>query len=139
MPNEDYCINTPCRIHITTMIYSVKLLLIPIHCYKLNISGLIFYNKGQELVPKYVELTLKSGRAGAKGYINVMKLVKWKDTRELFWSDDRTSSIDTSLVFEDSLVVISEANELNELSEDTISNVENMTPESKVINQVNMA
>lgn len=55
---------------------------------------------GQELMPRYIELILKCGKAGKTSGDHVFKLVQWKDTRELFWSEDSTTSLpSTSQVF----------------------------------------
>ncbi|KAK5643682.1 hypothetical protein RI129_007527 [Pyrocoelia pectoralis] len=53
-----------------------------------QVKNLAAISAGQELIPNYAELILKSGRKGSKGYESVVKLVKWKDTRELFWTEE---------------------------------------------------
>ncbi|KAK4886663.1 hypothetical protein RN001_002934 [Aquatica leii] len=53
-------------------------------------KNLAAISAGQELISKYSELILKCG----KNRENVIKLARWKDTRELFWSEstDKTGS-----------------------------------------------
>ncbi|XP_031339636.1 uncharacterized protein LOC116168108 [Photinus pyralis] len=53
-----------------------------------QVKNLAAISSGQELIPKYVELILKSGRKEMKGYESLIKLVNWKDTRELFWTEE---------------------------------------------------
>lgn len=56
---------------------------------------------GQELMPKYIELILKCGKVGKTAEDHVFKLVQWKDTRELFFSEESTTSLpSTSQVFD---------------------------------------
>lgn len=48
---------------------------------------------GQELMPRYVELILKCGKPEKIAEKYLFKLVQWKDTRELFWSEDSVTSL----------------------------------------------
>lgn len=47
---------------------------------------LLFYIVGQELIAKYIELLLKC--EGPDGKDELMKLVRWKDGRDLFWDGE---------------------------------------------------
>ncbi|KAI4462572.1 tetratricopeptide repeat protein 29 [Holotrichia oblita] len=42
---------------------------------------------GQELMPKYINFILKCGKAGEKGSNYLEKLIRWKDTRDVAWSE----------------------------------------------------
>lgn len=56
---------------------------------------------GQEMMPNYIALILKCGKTGKVGEDHTFKLAQWKDTRELFWSDESCTSLPrTSKVFE---------------------------------------
>ncbi|KAF2882661.1 hypothetical protein ILUMI_23525 [Ignelater luminosus] len=70
---------------------------------------------GQELIQKYTELILKCGKEGLKGHAHVLKLVRWKDIRELFWTEGEESSSGSRSVesFEQSLTTLSEQQFLN--------------------------
>lgn len=41
---------------------------------------------GQELIAKYIDLILKCDSPSARE--EIMKLVRWKDSRELFWAEE---------------------------------------------------
>lgn len=53
---------------------------------------------------KYIDLILKCGKPGAAGFDHVMKLVHWKDTREVFWSQESEFDIaNQTISFEEAL------------------------------------
>lgn len=54
-------------------------------------------------MPKYVELILKCGKTDQYGWIYILKLVMWKDIRELFWSHSDTSLTESSHTFTEAL------------------------------------
>lgn len=51
---------------------------------------------GQELMPHYVKLILKCGKHEKIAKNHILKLVQWKDTRNLFWSEESLTSLPNS-------------------------------------------
>lgn len=57
-------------------------------------------------MPKYINFILKCGYGGKVGWNYLQKLVRWKDTRDVAWSESRTStSPSTGLSFEEALMM----------------------------------
>ncbi|GJQ81199.1 hypothetical protein Trydic_g23367 [Trypoxylus dichotomus] len=58
---------------------------------------------GQELMPKYINFMLKCGQGGSVGWNYLQKLIRWKDTRDIAWSESSADMVRSSLSFEEAL------------------------------------
>ncbi|CAH0560446.1 unnamed protein product [Brassicogethes aeneus] len=56
-----------------------------------QVRNLAAISAGQELMPKYTEMILKTTRRGVEGMENMERLIDWKDIREPFWTEEEAS------------------------------------------------
>lgn len=60
---------------------------------KLRFCIINFAFAGQELMPRYADLLLKCGISATNAWNYLLQLIRWKDTRELFWMESNLSLI----------------------------------------------
>ncbi|KAK9720986.1 hypothetical protein QE152_g21775 [Popillia japonica] len=74
---------------------------------------------GQELMPKYIHFMLKCNKGNLEGVSYLQKLIRWKDTRDIAWSE--SSSVLSTINLDEALTIAANsASNLNTVLDATL-------------------